>query len=102
MLSCTFALRDLELDAPEKEEALAFLRRTALSPLSAAAIIYNIVSLLGHREKLLLTLASDALDQGDASNAAGFLAAIQNPSPDTVQLREELDAVLRTATGKES
>lgn len=94
VLSCTFALRDIELDAPDEEleAALACLRK--ITPLSAAAIIYNIISSLGQREKLLLTLASDALDQGDVQRAYEFLAAVQNPSPDTVELLDELKKAL--------
>ncbi len=91
-LRCTFALREIELGASEEErkKALRYLREIALSAFSAAAIIYNVISLLGHREKILMILAEDALEQGEIVRAWQFLSAVQQPSEEVSELRKEL------------
>nr|MCR5425861.1 hypothetical protein [Lachnospiraceae bacterium] len=91
-LRCVFLFRRIEFDLfPEEREAdLAWFRAQRISAYSAAAILYNLISLLGHREKILLTLAADALESGDLQGACRLLAAIQEPSQEAVSLREEL------------
>ena len=109
-LRCTFAFRVIEFDLQDKadhvenaeleeresdhNEALKYLKEQRLSAFSAAAILYNIISLLGHREKILMTMALAILEDGDPLSAYQFLAAIQDPSADAAALRDELGGVL--------
>ncbi len=90
----TFAFRSLEFDTTDVPRILTSIRENRLSAYSAAAILYNLISLIGHREKILLTIAADFLEQGDLITAYRYLAAVQNPSSDTASLRDELKAAL--------
>ncbi|MBR5969136.1 MAG: hypothetical protein IK016_02185 [Lachnospiraceae bacterium] len=88
----TLYLRRLEFDLEEPfaTEALQFLREESISSFAVSAIIYNIVSHLGHREKVLLKLAEDALNRGRSMDAYSFLNVIESPSESTALLKEEI------------
>ncbi|MBR0164423.1 MAG: hypothetical protein IJQ12_07105 [Lachnospiraceae bacterium] len=88
-------LRRIELDlAPLDEEALTYLREHRISPYCVSAVLYNMISSTGHREHVLLRIAEDAMDHGAFLDAYGFLNVIEQPSPDTVALKNELQDAL--------
>lgn len=89
-------LRRIEFEiTPFDTEALAYIRNQNISAYALSAILYNFVSRVGHREKVLLRVASDALEHGLLLNAFGCLGVIENPSPDSVALKTELTTVLQ-------
>ena len=91
----TLLLRRLEFDiADDEEEAKDFIRDARISPFAVSAILYNIVSHLGHREKILMKLAEDALAHGLLFEAYGFLNVTENPTPECASLKDELLKVL--------
>ncbi len=90
------ALRQIEFpeSGEDEAEALLWLSEQAVSAYSAAAILYGIPSLHGHREQVLLRVAEDALDAGDLMRALQFISVIRDPSPETAALKGELTAAL--------
>ena len=82
-------LRRIEFEI-SAQETMAEIRKERISPYAAAAVLYNYISLLGHRENILLTLASGEMEEGDYVRAYGFLSVIRNPSEEARKLREEL------------
>lgn len=88
-------LRRIEFDfTPDNEEAYTFIRFGEISPCAVSAMLYNMVSLLGHREQILLKLSADALEHGRTKYAYGFLCVIESPSEDAISLRTELESAL--------
>ena len=82
------------------QETMAEIRKESISPYAVAAVLYNYISLLGHREIILLTLASGEMEEGDYVRAYGFLSVIRNPSAEARKLREELSVSLCGAGSK--
>ncbi len=95
------ALRVIEFgfSSEETAEALCWLRDHRITAYSAAAMIYGMTSLLGHREQLLLKMAEDALDAGEIMQALQFITVIREPSPETSALKEELTTLLTGGAG---
>ncbi|MBQ6733922.1 MAG: hypothetical protein IJR00_03325 [Lachnospiraceae bacterium] len=88
-------LRRIEFDlVPGAEEAYAYIRETPVSPYAVSAILYNMISILGHREEVLLKLSQDALSHERYAEALGFLNVVEQPSDETISLKNELTAAL--------
>ena len=97
----TLLLRRVEFDLPEaeQEECYRYIIRQQISPYSVAAVLYNIISLLGHREKIMLKIASWYLDDGNSMMAYLYLCMIQNPSVSTRELQSQLYAMIKNSEG---
>ena len=97
----TLLLRRVEFDLPEaeQEECYRYIIRQQISPYSVAAVLYNIISLLGHREKIMLQIASWYLDDGNSMMAYLYLCMIQNPSVSTRELQSQLYAMIKNSEG---
>ena len=97
----TLLLRRVEFDLPEaeQEECYCYIIRQQISPYSVAAVLYNIISLLGHREKIMLQIASRYLDDGNSMMAYLYLCMIQNPSVSTQELQSQLYAMIKNSEG---
>ena len=97
----TLLLRRVEFDLPEaeQEECYRYIIRQQISPYSVAAVLYNIISLLGHREKILLQIASWYLDDGNSMMAYLYLCMIQNPSVSTRELQSQLYVMIKNSEG---
>ena len=97
----TLLLRRVEFDLPEveQEECYRYIIRQQISPYSVAAVLYNIISLLGHREKIMLQIASWYLDDGNSMMAYLYLCMIQNPSVSTQELQSQLYAMIKNSEG---
>ena len=97
----TLLLRRVEFDLPEaeQEECYRYIIRQQISPYSVAAVLYNIISLLGHREKIMLRIASWYLDNGNSMMAYLYLCMIQNPSVSTRELQSQLYAMIKNSEG---
>ena len=97
----TLLLRRVEFDLPEaeQEECYRYIIRQQISPYSVAAVLYNIISLLGHREKIMLKIASWYLDDGNSMMAYLYLCMIQNPSVSTRELQSQLYVMIKNSEG---
>ena len=97
----TLLMRRLEFDLPEEEqeECYRYIIGQQISPYSVAAVLYNIISLLGHREKIMLQIASWYLDDGNSMMAYWYLCMIQNPSVSTRELQSQLYAMIKNSEG---
>lgn len=83
-------LRRLEIDIPDKEAAYRFILEREVSPYSISAILYNITSVLGHRQNILMKISSYMLDCGNVQPAYQYLCMIQQPETEVVELRKQL------------
>ena len=97
----TLLMRRVEFDfqEEEQEECYHYIIRQQVSPYSVAAVLYNIISLLGHREKIMLKIASWYLDDGNSMMAYLYLCMIQNPSVSTRELQSQLYAMIKNSEG---
>ena len=97
----TLLLRRVEFDLPEaeQEECYRYIIRQQISPYSVAAVLYNSISLLGHREKIMLKIASWYLDDGNSMMAYLYLCMIQNPSVSTRELQSQLYVMIKNSEG---
>lgn len=90
----TLYLRRIEFDTPDAQEAYDFLRTQEISPFVVSAVLYSLVSVLGHREEVLLKLAEDALSHQLLFTAYGFLRVIEQPHEETLALMKDLASLL--------
>ena len=97
----TLLMRRVEFDfqEEEQEECYHYIIRQQVSPYSVAAVLYNIISLLGHREKIMLKIASWYLDDGNSMMAYLYLCMIQNPSVSTRELQSQLYVMIKNSEG---
>ena len=97
----TLLMRRVEFDfsEEEQEECYRYIIRQQISPYSVAAVLYNIISLLGHREKIMLKIASWYLDDGNGMMAYLYLCMIQKPSVSTIELQSHLYAMIKNSEG---
>lgn len=93
----TLLLRRLEFDFPEEEqnECYLYIIKEQISPYSVAAVLYNIISLLGHREKIMLKIASCYLENQNIVWAYLYLCMIQKPSISTIELQSQLYEMIK-------
>ena len=82
-------LRRLEFDIPDEEAAYRFILEREVSSYSISAILYNITSALGHRQKILMKISSYMLDCGSVQPAYQYLCMIQRPGTEAVELRDQ-------------
>ena len=97
----TLLMRRVEFDFPEEEqgECYRYIVGQQISPYSVAAVLYNIISLLGHREKIMLKIASGYLDNQNCMMAYLYLCMIQNPSVSTTEMQSQLYAMIKDSEG---
>ena len=91
-ISLNMMLRRIELDLPasEQQEAFDFIDEQKISPYSVQAVLYSMISIFGHRQEIIMKIASWYLDQGKYVQAYMFLCIIKNPTADAVELRDQL------------
>lgn len=94
LLELKLMLRRIELSSTvtlnqEVMEAYAFIRDRHISPFSIQAMLYSHISIYVERENIMLSIASDMLEKGDAARAFLTLSLIPNPSEETGRLLEE-------------
>ena len=91
-VSLNMMLRRIELDIPgsERQEAFDFIDEQKISPYSVQAVLYSMISILGHRQEIIMKIASWYLDQGNYLQAYMFLCIIKKPTADAVELRDQL------------
>ena len=84
-------LRRIELDMPKElqEEAFAFIIDNNLSSYSLAALLYNPISKIRHREKIMMRIAEAYLDREMPVEAVSVLKAIVDPSDKVKNLLNE-------------
>lgn len=88
-------LRRIELDLPDQQEAYQFIDDQKISPFSVQAVIYSMISILGHRQEILMKIASWYLDRGCLMQAYMFLSVVQNPTEDVLEMKEQLGQILQ-------
>ena len=94
-MSLKLMLRRIELDLPDQQEAYQFIDDQKISPFSVQAVIYSMISILGHRQEILMKIASWYLDRGCLMQAYMFLSVVQNPTEDVLEMKEQLGQILQ-------
>ena len=81
---------ELNLSWKDQQEAFEYIDRQKISPYGIQAVLYNMISIFGHRQEIIMRIASWYLDHGNLMLAYMFLSVIKKPTNNVLDLCDQL------------